>query len=612
MKLQTRLSLAFLVASWLPIGAVTLFLLFHSADQFERSFADRAGAIERTVEERLAAIAAELDRALGKIAEDPVLEKQLLEPLARGVFYDNREVDYERVIVREARRLMTSAVLDTLRVVDLGRRGHVVAMGHRTGVEAADAEILQLIEKHVAAAPAPSPNIRLFRYERVENLASGRTEEVWTLQVVRVVTFVGGADGAGAARVALVGGKTVDRRLIDDLRMVAGPGTEIALDDGGGRRVAASFAGARPAESPGGYASRERELPNAGVARLRVWVPRAELVAGREELIVTAAFAVGGSLIFAMLAGYWLARRVSRPLVALANAATDVAAGARDRELPLPRGAREVRELTEAFNIMISDVAKFEQQLRQSERVAAWRDIARRIAHEIKNPLSPIQMAIETLKRVWDRKHPDFDQIFRESTATILEEVARMTRIVSEFSDFARMPAPKPQRIELVELANQVLTLLHETAPEVEVTLASNGPVHAELDPDQLRQVLINLIKNGFEALTGEKRGAAVGAGPSAASSPVKAGPPRLEVRVENEVAGAGAARIVVTDDGPGMSPEAQKKLFTPYFTTKQQGTGLGLPIVQRIVAEHGGTITVDSTPGVGTRFVLRFPRRTA
>ena len=189
-----------------------------------------------------------------------------------------------------------------------------------------------------------------------------------------------------------------------------------------------------------------------------------------------------------------------------------------------------------------------------------------------------------------------------------------MTRIVSEFSDFARMPAPKPQRIELVELATQVLSLLHETAPEVEVTLASNGPVHAELDPDQLRQVLINLIKNGLEALTSEKRGTPQGAGAGAGPAPAKAGPPRLEVRVENETAnnaaGAGAARIMVTDDGPGMSPEAQKKLFTPYFTTKQQGTGLGLPIVQRIVAEHGGTITVDSTPGVGTRFVLRFPRR--
>ena len=298
-------------------------------------------------------------------------------------------------------------------------------------------------------------------------------------------------------------------------------------------------------------------------------------------------------VLLALFAGIWLWRRLSRPLERLAEASMAVAAGSRDAFVPELKGRDEVASLTRTFNMMTVDLRESEERLRQSERVAAWREIARRIAHEIKNPLFPIQMSIETLKKAYDRKHPDLDEFFEESTETVLEEVARMKRIVTEFSDFARMPAPRPERLDLAEMAGDVLAFHRDTAPEVQQRLVGSESLFAEVDHDQMRQVLTNLVQNAQDALKGDLPNA-----------------PVLEVRVEP--AGDDALRVVVTDNGPGMSKDTLARLFTPYFTTKSAGTGLGLAIVHRIVAEHNGTVSVDSEPGVGTRFVVQLPRTQA
>jgi nitrogen fixation/metabolism regulation signal transduction histidine kinase len=333
------------------------------------------------------------------------------------------------------------------------------------------------------------------------------------------------------------------------------------------------------------------------VANLKVFVPRTELTLRQRALWTTAAILAASVVAAALLMGFMVARRMSKPLEALAQAAADVAVGRRDHDVPVPRGNDEVAQLTRAFNQMTHDLSRSEERLRQSERVAAWREIARRIAHEIKNPLSPIQMSIEMLKKVWDRKHPDFEKIFEESTATILEEVGRMKRIVTEFSDFARMPPPRLAPTDLAELVTQVATLLRETAPGVEVRIAAVSDLVVAVDSDQIRQAVMNLVKNALEAVQLDRAGAGGGREPG-----------RVEVRAERD--GARGVRIVVTDNGPGMTQETRQKLFTPYYTTKASGTGLGLAIVHRIVEEHEGSIQVDSELGVGTRFVVRLPLR--
>lgn len=170
-----------------------------------------------------------------------------------------------------------------------------------------------------------------------------------------------------------------------------------------------------------------------------------------------------------------------------------------------------------------------------------------------------------------------------------------MKRIVSEFSDFARMPSPRPAPTDLGELAAGVVTLVRETAPTIDVTVHATPNLVVQLDPDQWRQALLNLTKNAIEAVVADRAGAGKGR--------VRG---NVEVRVEPD--GQRGVRVVVTDNGPGMSTETKQKLFTPYYTTKASGTGLGLAIVHRIVEEHEGSIQVDSELGVGTRFVVRVP----
>ncbi|MBL8784622.1 MAG: HAMP domain-containing protein [Deltaproteobacteria bacterium] len=591
MKLVFKLTLAFLFVALLILGGGGVLFVQSTQRAFESGFEQRVSAIADAVQERLGGTERDLQQALARIAVDPIITRELIEPLGRKRFYGATDVNYERSIVRDAERLMKSAVLDTLRIVDLERKGHLIALGHRAGFEETDPDLVELIEKH--------SDSKFFRYERIENAATGGTDAVWTLQVARLIEEPG-------VRVALVGGRIVDRRLVDDLRAVAGEGTAVVLVDVGERRVVATFEGAEPPPVPGGYASQDRAMKNptspGAMATLRVYVPRTELVLWREQLWETGAWFAGGAAGVALLMGFLIARRMSKPLEGLAKAAGEVAEGRRDVTVKPLKGRDEVAQLTRAFDQMTQDLVLSEERLRQTERVAAWSEIARRIAHEIKNPLSPIQMSIETLKKVWDRKHPDFEVIFRESTATVLEEVQRMKRIVSEFSDFARMPAPRPAPTDLYDVASQVVSLFKDTAPDVECKVVG-VPLVLDVDGDQVRQALINLVKNGLEALTQAKT-------PTGAETAGE--PKRLEVRVEREIDKDGErARIVVTDNGPGMSEITRQKLFTPYFTTKQAGTGLGLAITHRIVQEHGGRIRVDSELGVGTRFIVRLPGRT-
>ncbi|MFT7582429.1 MAG: two-component system nitrogen regulation sensor histidine kinase NtrY [Myxococcota bacterium] len=575
MKLSSRLTLAFLLVAWIPLGAVVWVLTDRTDTAFRDSFDARVTAVEQAVGRRLETVEKDVDTALARIASLTDWRKELLERLSRGKFYGS---DFEKLFVTEgARELMTSPALETLRVVD-AKTGVVIAMGHRRAFAAdlKDPEAVEVARMH--------PDRVFFRRERVD-LDTGESAQAWTLQGVVLVDD----------RVVLVGGVRVDEQLLQGL-LSDRDETFVALVDATGQRIAATFPGDVPTLEAG-YEVAATPFINPGqsepVAKLTVYIGRSTVARTRGDLWKTAGILGGVSGLVALLAGLLISRRISKPLEGLAEAAADVAAGARDRQVMELKGKDEVARLTRAFNQMTLDLSESESLLRQSERVAAWREIARRIAHEIKNPLFPIQMAIETLVKVHKRKHPDFEEIFEESTVTILEEVARMKRIVTEFSDFARMPAPRRVQTDLVDLASHIVTLMRETKKDVAVTLTGGDTVDVVVDADQIRQALMNLVKNGLEAL-----------------NPADGGEPaRLEVRVEAEP--AGGARIVVTDNGPGMDDETLGKLFVPYFTTKAEGTGLGLAIVHRIVAEHEGTIRVDSEVGVGTRFVIRLPEST-
>jgi two-component system nitrogen regulation sensor histidine kinase NtrY len=226
-------------------------------------------------------------------------------------------------------------------------------------------------------------------------------------------------------------------------------------------------------------------------------------------------------------------------------------------------------------------------ELIQAQQLAAWREAARRIAHEIKNPLTPIQLAAERILAKHRRRDPDLGPTLEEGVAIIGREVRTLQQMVDEFSRYARMPRPQPAPVDLAELFEETLKLYRDVKPGVEVESRVGAEVgEAWVDREQIRRVLINLVDNAIEA-----------------TSP----PGRVTVAASRT---DGHLRIDVADTGRGIPAEAKDKLFLPYFSTKGRGTGLGLAIVHRIVTDHHGRITAEDNRPSGTVFTIELPAR--
>ena len=223
----------------------------------------------------------------------------------------------------------------------------------------------------------------------------------------------------------------------------------------------------------------------------------------------------------------------------------------------------------------------------RAQKVAAWREVARRLAHEIKNPLTPIQLCAERMRRHFAGGPPAAKALVEECTTTIVGEVESLKGLVDEFSQFARMPAPRSVPTDLADLITETLALYNGIFTDVRIERRfADGVPLVRLDSEQIRRVIINLLDNAIEAM--ERRG-------------------RIAVETRLDPAN-GVVRVVVADDGPGIPAAEREKLFLPYYSTKRRGSGLGLAIVRRIIAEHGGSIDVtDNTPR-GTRFIIELP----
>ncbi len=324
------------------------------------------------------------------------------------------------------------------------------------------------------------------------------------------------------------------------------------------------------------------DLPQLGGVTISASRPRLKLVATLERLDVKL-FAIGaGALAGAVVLAFVLARGLARPIVEMSRQAREVTHG--EPKPVAPAGGKELVDFANAFNQAIADLTRLRKRLAVTERIAARREIARRVAHEIKNPLAPIRAAIETLRRLRARGDVAFDEYFDEATRTVLDEVLRISNIVSEFTRFARLPPPTPAPMDLAEVARSVVALQASQGTPVALT----GAARAELvaDRDQMVQILTNLVQNALDAVRGRPD-------------------PRVVVDL-----GATADRvcIAVRDSGPGFSAEVAQRLFEPYLTTKPEGTGLGLAIVERIVVEHGGDIVLDRAPEGGAALVVSLP----
>ena len=565
MRLQTRLTFAFLVFVLALVGSVGWVLYGRIHDQFDDDFRERVETAREGVRALLVRDAERLRTRVLGAARDPRVS-ELAQDLEHGRFDAARK----RQALAEAEALRAAADVDVLWIFDDKLERNVIAAAHRSDTSALPPSLAGYLRRGLAEhVVVEEPVTR-----------GGRPVVVPVLEV-----------GVREGRLVLVGGRVIGQEVAGDLRAGASSEVEITIRGREGRVVASTLAAADPPERPDGYETTVVVHKNAGereaALSLSVHVSRMPLER-RLRTLFEATAAVGAlSALLALLLGALVARLIARPIGALVEATRRIAAG--ERDLSLGRRGDEIGELMAAFEAMAEELGESERRLWAAERVAAWQEIARELAHEIKNPLTPIQMAIETVRRTYERKHPRFEEVFEESTRTILEEVERLKKIVSEFSQFARLPRPSPTDCDLNDLVHQSVTLYREAADGIEVVEELSPDLGTlQLDPERMTQVVQNLLQNALQATRAVDR----------------LGRVVVRTRVVE-----GGAELSVEDNGGGIPAEDLDRVFTPYFTTKAGGTGLGLAVVHRIVTGHDGRIGVQSRVGEGTRFVVRLPR---
>jgi len=319
----------------------------------------------------------------------------------------------------------------------------------------------------------------------------------------------------------------------------------------------------------------------------------------RTYLLVYVAFVVTLTLL-ALVVASTLARRVTRRVGLIADATKRVGAGDLGVEVPV-QGRDEVGELTLAFNQMVRDMKASRDRIDYLQRIGAWQDFARRLAHEIKNPLTPIQLAVQEAHERYKGDDAKYRRTLDEARSIVEEEVATLRRLVSEFSAFAKLPEARLEPADLADFAadagRSVAAVVEEAqsaAPggRVAIRTETRGmPLPVRIDAMMLKRCVDNLVRNAVQALR-ESR-------PEGGGS--------VEIAAFRE--GTDAV-LEVRDDGPGIPEASRAQIFDPYFTTRAEGTGLGLAIVKKIVLEHEGEIRCDEAPGGGARFRIRLPLR--
>jgi nitrogen fixation/metabolism regulation signal transduction histidine kinase len=544
-SLKARLILAFSLITVIPLAVAMVFLTVRIESMVRSQAAERLGSSLGGIRAEVASDGKQLAGKLEILGRDPLLKRLYL--LRPGSSRDLSDYLAERQFLLG---------LDFLGVADTNEAW--VAAGPAPGNAAA------------AALPAP------------QRLATGTP-------VIEPVEGLGGLVMTAGAPILyqseavgyVQGGLLFDAAFLSRLGRSAG--VDLILRDSAGRVVAATLPKGKS------YLARSVPLevgtpPFASITGLASTAAADRAVASLQ--LASVLLGLLGLGIAIPLAILW-SSQISRPVERLAAFSDRLARGEWEEPLAL-NSVGELKTLVDALDRMRRDLQTYRDKLVTSERQAAWSQMARKVAHEVKNPLTPIAISVADLKRSYDQKRPDFPEILDQAVRTVGEEVETLRHLLQEFSDFARIPAPRLESCAMSRLIGDIETLYgREIAAGRLVVARPDREITFTADPGQIKQMLINLVKNGLEALNGDGR-----------------------VTVSAALAGE-ALEILVSDSGPGLDEEQRKNLFVPGFTTKAQGSGLGLTIVERIVSDHQGAISVDaSRPGAGTTFRIRLPLR--
>ena len=307
----------------------------------------------------------------------------------------------------------------------------------------------------------------------------------------------------------------------------------------------------------------------------------------QHQMQVILLWSIGGGAVLVYCISYLVSRRITRPIAQLRQGVNEIGAGNLTYQIAV-QSKGEVGELADGFNQMALALKRSLEEHTEAERKAVWRDVARQLAHEVKNPLFPIRLSVENLQTAKDQP-AIFDKIFKECTETIIEEVDRIRELIDEFHQYARLPNPDRHPVNLNDIIESVSKLYMDLSQVHNVAIEKHlSPLpDLSLDREQMERAAGNIVKNAIEAM------------PEGGTLTLKT------TDAANEK--GRSISLEVQDTGHGMSKETQQKLFTPDYTTKSYGTGLGMAIVRRIVTVHGGDIVVESEENVGTTIRITF-----
>ncbi|KOS07170.1 histidine kinase [Flavobacterium akiainvivens] len=289
-------------------------------------------------------------------------------------------------------------------------------------------------------------------------------------------------------------------------------------------------------------------------------------------------------LLISVVIAYFLSSYITKSIKEITDRIKETRLNEVNEKIDLGDSPQEISLLVDAYNNLVDDLDESAALLAQKEREEAWREMAKQVAHEIKNPLTPMRLTVQSFERKFDPADPNIKAKLKEYSATLIQQIDTMTSVASAFSSFASMPAQQNETLNVVKIVQLALEIFNE--PYITFQTEETRIV-TRMDRTQLIRIITNLVKNATQAMDEYQPH------------------PRVVVHVFRQ---GDRAKITVKDNGKGISVEDKSRIFEPKFTTKSSGMGLGLGIIKNIVENYHGTISFESTPGVGTMFTVSLP----
>jgi nitrogen fixation/metabolism regulation signal transduction histidine kinase len=288
--------------------------------------------------------------------------------------------------------------------------------------------------------------------------------------------------------------------------------------------------------------------------------------------------------IIAISLAYFLSSYITRSIKKVSDKMQQTRLNKQNEKILLTEASSEIDTLVGAYNSMIDELQESAVKLAKSEREQAWREMAKQVAHEIKNPLTPMRLTVQSFERKFDPEDPNIKEKLAEYSQTLIQQIDVMSSIASAFSDFAKMPTQKREKIEVISVVKLALDIFNEDAVKY---YPKQKELYANLDKTQLIRIVTNLVKNALQASENNEN-------------------PLIDVKVFSE---GNDVKITVSDNGKGIYEDVKDLIFEPKFTTKSSGMGLGLPMIKNIIEAYDGAISFTSKEGIGTVFTVILPK---